>query len=85
MDHEELLVRQLDPHDLERDAVLVWAEEDDEVLVAWAPGVQRAGTGLGDIAGAVFADPVSSRRWGKADCQVISRLCPTKLSASIDP
>lgn len=60
MDHHEVTVSQLDSHDFEWNAMLVWAEEQDEILLI-CPGisaVSRVQAMLHDVARTLRADLV---------------------------
>ena len=81
MDHQEVTVRQLDRDNLERNAVLIGAQEQDEiVLFAVRVGrVRRAGAGPHDVPRAIVADPMFRGRRVEADRVVTLTLCQTQL------
>ena len=60
MNHDEVTVSQLDSHDFEWNAMLVWAEEQEDILLI-CPRillVERAQAMLDDVPRALRADPV---------------------------
>jgi hypothetical protein len=60
VDHDEVTLSQLDSHDFQRNAMLVWAKEQEEILLICLRirPVERAQAMLDDVARALRADPV---------------------------
>ena len=67
MDHEEPSVVELDSNDLERHAMFVGAEEEDQVLLGGIGRIERVGAVLDDEPGALRIDPVTAARLSEAD------------------
>ena len=79
MNHEQLAARQLDRKDLERNTVLVGAEEEDAVSLARYRRRRVDGVWaiLDDMHGACDVDAVAPRRSSETDRQVTSSFCRT--------
>lgn len=83
MNDEDVFLRELDPNHLERDPMVVRAEEDDQIFLSRLLRVERAGALIDHMASAHLGNPMPSGGSGEVERHIAIRLCRTEVRTSM--